>query len=758
MSRTGRLLVVAAAWAIPVAWIAVALLSGPSDGTAVSSVGVTEGQGWGRTVTVVETYGDTPLREGDTILLVDRRPVGEWLADDDAPGTWSEGAVPVYEIQRRGAGLNQILQVEVPLGRYPLSDALADNVSALSLGFLLLAGASFAFWRRPRDVAGRCFLAAAALLPAVLTSSPLGLGAADLAGSRGIWPQLVGEAAFAAGLGAVLLAGLALGAPAGWFRQRPWVVPAAFAVPFVGYAVWYAAQVNRLDTPPERLEATASLAVPAAVVTVPALLALLLLVHARWERPDDRVAARLVLLAVAGALAVRLLLVDVPSTIEDDPLVPWGILGPPLVAAVVAAWVVALLRYRLDDIEPVVRRALVQALVAIVVGSVFVAVAGAVNQASEASFEAMLAGGVVALLLLPVAVGLQRTVRRLVYGDRAFPGRVVSELRQLDPLTAPADALEETLRLLSRRLRLSYASIEVYGEADRDPIEAAIGRRRGRPTTIDLVAGGSTLGRMELEVAAGRDPFGPSDRRLLADVGSQVGALVQAVSINRELQSSRQRLVTAREEERRRVRRDLHDGLGPALATLAMGLDSARDLLDEDPARAAVLLGQLSDQTRDEIAEVRRLVDGLRPPVLDQLGLVSALRQRAEEHNVAVRSGTRGGLIWSVDAAEDLEPLPAAVEVAAYRIVVEAVANAVRHSSAEACAVSLRRDPHALRIEVLDTGVGLPPDPVPGVGLGSIRERAEELGGTCSITSGRGSGTVVSVRLPLDESTQGSTR
>ena len=135
-------------------------------------------------------------------------------------------------------------------------------------------------------------------------------------------------------------------------------------------------------------------------------------------------------------------------------------------------------------------------------------------------------------------------------------------------------------------------------------------------------------------MAPQRDPFGPGDRRLLEDVGVQVGALVQAVLANRELQRSRQRLVTAREEERRRLRRDLHDGLGPALATLAMRLESVSDLISRDPAGAAELADTLSEQARAEILEVRRLVDGLRPPALDQLGLVSALRQRAEEHRV----------------------------------------------------------------------------------------------------------------------------
>jgi signal transduction histidine kinase len=412
--------------------------------------------------------------------------------------------------------------------------------------------------------------------------------------------------------------------------------------------------------------------------------------------------------------------------------------------------VTAILRYRLDEIEATVRRALVQALVAALVGTVFLAAVGAVNLASDTSFEAMVAGGVVALLLLPVAVALNRLLRRVVYGDREFPHRVVSELRRLDPLTAPADALQETLTLLARRLRLSYASIEVFGTAPADRIETSIGELRGRPTTVDLAVGDARLGRLLLEVAPSRDPFGPGDRRLLEDVGSQVGALVQAVSINRELQRSRQHLIAAREEERRRIRRDLHDGLGPSLATLAMRLESARDLISDDPDQAIDLVAQLSDQTRADIAEVRRLVDGLRPPALDQLGLVSALKQRADQHNLVAHEG-RGEprMTWSVQADDDLEPLPAAVEVAAYRIVVEAVTNALRHSAAETCSVSLSRDEQALLLRIRDTGNGLSPTPPAGVGLASMRERAAELGGTCTLTSTPGVGTVIEARLPL---------
>jgi signal transduction histidine kinase len=204
--------------------------------------------------------------------------------------------------------------------------------------------------------------------------------------------------------------------------------------------------------------------------------------------------------------------------------------------------------------------------------------------------------------------------------------------------------------------------------------------------------------------------------------------------------------VTAREEERRRLRRDLHDGLGPSLATMAMRLETAEDLIATDPEQARHAVAGLADLARDEIAEVRRVVDGLRPAALDQLGLVSALRQRAAEHRLAAGEET---LEWTVDA-EDVEPLPAAVEVAAYRIVLEAVTNAVRHSAARACTVALRREPGHLYIRVEDDGQGLAEERAAGVGLVSMKERAEELGGTCMVTS-TGHGTLVEARLPLGQ-------
>jgi signal transduction histidine kinase len=452
-------------------------------------------------------------------------------------------------------------------------------------------------------------------------------------------------------------------------------------------------------------------------------------------------------MVLLAGLAVRVLLGDLAERVAGQPVLPLDVLLLLLAPPVLAGVVVALVGYRLEDIEPAVRRTVVQGAVAALVGTTFVVVAGTIGRAADIPVGSILAGGVVALLVLPLAVAVQRGLRRLVYGDRDLPRTVVSELRTLDATTPPSEALTETLTLLSRRLRLSFAAIDVAAANGDEPVVASVGDPEGTPVTVDLLAGGSRIGSLRLEAGPDRDPFGRGDRRLLEDVGAQVGALVQAVLVNRDLQRSRQELVTAREEERRRLRRDLHDGLGPSLATLALRLESAQDLIGSDPAQAAEVVGGLADLARDDVAEVRRLVDGLRPAALDQLGLVSALRQRAAQHELAA---SEQDLVWAVEADADVEPLPAAVEVAAYRIALEAVTNAVRHSGARACTVVLRREDGQLRVRVEDDGQGLAATRPAGVGLVSMRERAEELGGTCTVTSTE-QGTVVEALLPLGE-------
>jgi signal transduction histidine kinase len=226
---------------------------------------------------------------------------------------------------------------------------------------------------------------------------------------------------------------------------------------------------------------------------------------------------------------------------------------------------------------------------------------------------------------------------------------------------------------------------------------------------------------------------------LLQDVARQAGVALQAVQSNAKLQRSRERLVVTREEERRRIRRDLHDGLGPALASQTLKLGSARALLRRDPEAADGLLRQLETDVTAALKDVRRLVYNLRPPALDELGLLRAIRQDAPRHQ---------GLNITFELPSTLPELSAAVEVAIYRIVQEALANVVHHSGASKASVQIEADAE-LSLTVADDGQGFPHNYRVGVGLSSMRERAEELGGTFKIVSAQGAGATIEVRLPL---------
>ncbi|HET6939649.1 MAG TPA: sensor histidine kinase, partial [Nocardioides sp.] len=559
------------------------------------------------------------------------------------------------------------------------------------------------------------------------------------------WPHLVGELAIGLGLGAVLVACWTFPRPPSSLAAgRSWLL---LAVPFAAWACWLVGYAAR-QPQPARWQAQLDLTAPAATVVV--VLAAVALAGGRRRAGsiEERVAFRLLLSAVLSALVVVLVLDVVPLALRGSPLVPRDVLALVLVPLVLACWVAALVRYRVVELDATLRRSLLQLVLASLFGVVFLLAASAVNLVNGTSVRSMVAGGIIALAIVPAALLSRRAASRLLYGDRAFPYRVVSELRHVEPGISPGQVLDEVLSTLSRRLHLAYVRIESSGStAGEFAVEQ--GQQRGQPTTVDLEVGGTLVGRLEMEVDSLREPFGPRDRRLLEDVGTQVGALVQALAAGRELQRSRERLVAAREEERRRLRRDLHDGLGPSLATTLMRLEVARDLVERDPVAARGLVGRLVDQTEADIAEVRRLVDGLRPPALDQLGLVSALRQRADQHNDAVALGS-GAPRWTV-VADDVGTLPAAVEVAAYRIVVEAVNNAVRHSGGTEVTAGVQRRPDALELVVRDDGGGLTDEPGTGVGLGSMRDRAREVGGSCTVSSPPDGGTEVVARLPLTD-------
>jgi len=258
---------------------------------------------------------------------------------------------------------------------------------------------------------------------------------------------------------------------------------------------------------------------------------------------------------------------------------------------------------------------------------------------------------------------------------------------------------------------------------------------------LPLVYRGERIGSLVAAPRPGEARLAASDRQLLIGLARQIGVAAHAVRLAGALQRARKELVAAREEERRRLRRDLHDGLGPALAAIAMLGDAARESLYHQPDEAEALLMELAGQARATIGDVRRLIHALRPPVLDDLGLLAALRA------LALSFGTSGPVI-EVSAAEPLPPMSAAVEVAAYRIVQEAMTNCVKHADAHRCMIDVSYD-RVLLIHIADDGKGMPADRVAGVGLGSMRERADELGGKLELRPGSDGGTAIAVELPL---------
>jgi signal transduction histidine kinase len=344
----------------------------------------------------------------------------------------------------------------------------------------------------------------------------------------------------------------------------------------------------------------------------------------------------------------------------------------------------------------------------------------------------------VAVGIHPLRARLQKRVDRFVYGDRSDPYHALTRLTErLQSTLAPAQVVEAIVESVAEALRLPYVAIEF----DTD-VAAAHGVPLDRPTTrIPLTYQGETIAQLAIQMPPGREAA-PADRRLLDELARPAGVAVHAVRLTADLQRSRERLVTAREEERRRLRRDLHDGLGPMLAASVLQIDVARRCVVEDPERAQALLDDLRGQTQASIGDVRRLVDELRPPALDELGLVQALREQA------TRLGSDRERWWSVDAPVRMPPLPAAVEVAAYRIATEAMTNVARHAEAQHCLVRLSLN-GSLLLEVEDDGAGLPAAYRLGVGLRSMRERAAELGGTCSVAARAGGGTVVRAQLPV---------
>ena len=395
---------------------------------------------------------------------------------------------------------------------------------------------------------------------------------------------------------------------------------------------------------------------------------------------------------------------------------------------------IAILRHRLFDIELVLSRTLTYGTLTMgVVGAYALALWAAEGLLDNRSAAGLLGVALVAVAVQPAHAFLRRRVERWVYGDRSDPGAALRRLSDRVEHAADTDrVLESVTESVADALKLK----RVWVELARDRTVAAPGDHVVR---LPLVHRGERLGDLAVDVPADRR-LSAADLALLHDLTRHAAVVVAAVQLAEDLRASRARLVTAREEERRRLRRDLHDGLGPSLAAIVLKLGAAQSRAGDTERNH--LLAEAREETRAAIAEVRRLVDDLRPPAIDEVGLLGAIRHRAATLSQA------SGLEVEVAGPAAVPVLPAAVEVAAYRIATEALTNVIRHSDATSCRVRIAVQ-GAFELTVTDNGHGAAPGSSPGVGWTSMTERAAELGGSCTITSRPEGGLVVRAVLPL---------
>lgn len=444
--------------------------------------------------------------------------------------------------------------------------------------------------------------------------------------------------------------------------------------------------------------------------------------------------------AAGSLLWIGFLLVDALTHISDNrPLVETAFfLLPPLGAAI------GIVRHNLFDLDRVLHRGMASGAFAAAAGAVYAAVvllAQRVVGARQDLVISAIAVAAVAVAALPVWRQVNQWVERLLYGQRTEPFEVLGRITaELEAAVAPHVLLERVAAGLATSLRLPSVRLAVNGW---DPVQ--VGEERAPTTSLPLTTEGTQVGTLVVGHRSETEAFSTQEQRLLEDLAGRVATAARSFSLAADLQRSREQLVLAREEERRRIRRDLHDGLGPQLAGISLQIDMSRELLTDDPDRVLTLLNRAKDELTDAVLAVRNVVDGLRPPSLDELGLIGAIRQQV----TLLDTSLTGGLDIRVVAPTDLGPLPAATEVAAFRIVTEAVTNAARHANATTCTIEVRGS-DVLEIEVRDDGSGLRGTGAAGsgVGFGSMQTRAEELGGKVRVESTPGSGTCITARLP----------
>jgi signal transduction histidine kinase len=467
-----------------------------------------------------------------------------------------------------------------------------------------------------------------------------------------------------------------------------------------------------------------------------------LLVRRRRATRDERL--QLKWLVLAGAVAVIALAATfISQVISASTIKAFEYLVVLAIAGIPVAIGVAILRYRLFDIDVVINRALVYAALAAFITTVFVGIVvgvGTVVGSESNAFLSAVAAAVVALAFQPARRRAQHLANRFVYGERATPYEVLSGFTErLADTYSVEDVLPRLARVLAEGIGASSVRISLGSGTEARPVAIS-------PPSAEVVGShafdvrhqGEVLGEIAIDMPA-NEPLGPSQEKLVADVAAQAGLVLRNATLIEDLKASRQRLVAAQNDERRRIERNIHDGAQQQLVALAVKLKLADSLVGKDEESAHELLAELQAETTQALEDLRDLARGIYPPLLADKGLGAALESQARKSPVPVAIDTDG-----------VGRYPQEVEAAVYFSCLEALQNVAKYAAASSATVRLGHTDGVLTFAIVDDGRGFDPSAVRGTGLQGIADRLAALGGTLAIETELGAGTTVRGAVPVE--------
>jgi two-component system, NarL family, sensor kinase len=743
---TGVPLLVAVVIMASLGWVVFARGMFPADGT----VTFPSAPYWSERGVVINELqsGSAGLRVGDCVVAVDGRPLEDMVRNGPVR-IYQVGDVIRYDVRRSDAPLDRdcagpLASIEVTLIAYRFGSVLRQHASVLILACFMLALGAFLVAVRPRSGAPRALLAAGCLYLFGVTVWPFGIQVIDVASGPRLWPFVIGDTANALLYGALLLMFASL--PRQGLPHRMLVI-ACFVLPLALHLLYIVVTVPGQTSELGKMARLISVSF-AAAYTIPVLIVLALVLGYRSVgHPEKRAALRWVLIPFTLAAFAYFGLGQLPATIIGRPLIPWTWLHG-LFILVLAAMTVAVVRNHLFEVQIVVRRwgLRIIALVSATAGVLVLWRLLIMPRTQPADWLMAAAAGVLIAALCLTIVLLNRVLQRRFFGARADSDVMIAALSpRSTPVVTDESGLVAILDALMHALRLAFVQLDLTMPG-MTPLSVSRGASRQPDRVMPLYAGRVHVGQLSLAARPGLEPLGRADERLLDALGHVLASSAYNLGLQQALRRALAQAVTAREEERRHIRREIHDGIGPLLAAALLRTETAMDSPPGGPGLAD-FLQKLHHLQKTALTDVRSLVEGLRPPALDHGGLISALQQHAE---LSAGMAAESSPTVAFETSGDFAILPAAVEVAAYRIGQEAMSNATKHASAQRITVRISRTDDGLTVEIDDDGNGVAPENgSSGVGRVSMTERATELGGWCTNEHSPTGGTRVKAWLPI---------